>query len=117
MQTDRKPSTSEIMYRAFPPHLVGLMVLQIAVVVVVIVAGCVLLGRFLDARFGTQPWLMLIGALVGSLTSVYATYRVGMRTVAKTRDAYEKWKQQTQPAANQDNEHQESSAHKTENNA
>ncbi len=105
MQTDRKPTTSEIMFRAFPPHLVGMMVLQIAVLVVVIVAGCVLLGRFLDARLGTQPWLMLVGALVGSVASVYATYRVGMRTVVKTRDAYEKWKQETQPSNSEPNEH------------
>ena len=99
MQIDKKPSTSEIMYRAFPPNIMGLMILQIAVLNIAIVAACVFLGRFADAQFGTQPWLTSVGALVGSIASVYASYKVGIRTVAKTRDAYEKWKQQTQSIA------------------
>jgi F0F1-type ATP synthase assembly protein I len=42
-------------------------------------AGAILLfmfaGRWLDARLGTAPWLLLAGVAVGAVTGFYALYR------------------------------------------
>lgn len=32
-------------------------------------------GRWLDARLGTEPWLLLIGVFVGAGAGFYALYR------------------------------------------
>jgi F0F1-type ATP synthase assembly protein I len=37
--------------------------------------GFALLGRWLDARFGTEPVLLLIGALFGSVAGFWYLYR------------------------------------------
>jgi ATP synthase protein I len=33
------------------------------------------LGRWLDGRLGTEPWLLLLGVLVGATAGFYALYR------------------------------------------
>ncbi|MDB4874693.1 MAG: hypothetical protein JWM41_1139 [Gemmatimonadetes bacterium] len=33
------------------------------------------IGKWLDARLGTAPWLLLLGVLVGAGASTYAMYR------------------------------------------
>lgn len=33
------------------------------------------LGRWLDRRFGTEPWLLLIGVFVGAGAAFYSIYR------------------------------------------
>jgi F0F1-type ATP synthase assembly protein I len=33
------------------------------------------LGRWLDARLGTEPWLLLIGVLVGAVGGFASLYR------------------------------------------
>lgn len=33
------------------------------------------LGRWLDGLFGTDPWLLLIGVLVGAVAGFYSLYR------------------------------------------
>ncbi len=42
-------------------------------------AGAILLflfvGRWLDARLGTDPWLLLLGVLLGASTGFYSIYR------------------------------------------
>lgn len=42
-------------------------------------AGSILLflfaGRWLDERLGTEPWLLLVGVLVGAVAGFYALYR------------------------------------------
>ena len=42
-------------------------------------AGAILLflflGRWLDERLGTEPWLLLIGVLVGSVAGFVSLYR------------------------------------------
>ncbi len=37
--------------------------------------GLLLLGRHYDLRFGTKPWLMLAGALVGALVAAFLIRR------------------------------------------
>ena len=36
---------------------------------------CLFAGRWLDARLGTSPWLMIVGVLVGAGVSTVAMYR------------------------------------------
>lgn len=42
-------------------------------------AGAILIflfaGRWLDARLGTDPWLLLIGVLVGASAGFFSLYR------------------------------------------
>lgn len=42
-------------------------------------AGSILLflfaGRWLDERLGTEPWLLLLGTLVGAAAGFYSLYR------------------------------------------
>jgi ATP synthase protein I len=42
-------------------------------------AGAILLflflGRWLDGRLGTEPWLLLTGVLVGAVAGFYSMYR------------------------------------------
>jgi ATP synthase protein I len=42
-------------------------------------AGAIVLflfvGRWLDARLGTEPWLLLVGVLVGAVGGFYSMYR------------------------------------------
>ena len=60
MQSPKPSSPTPITFRqAFPPGTIGLMVLQIAVIVGGLVVGAAYLGKFLDVRFDTKPWLTL----------------------------------------------------------
>jgi ATP synthase protein I len=49
--------------------------LELAGVVVILTLG----GWWLDGRLGTGPWLVLIGAFVGIVGSLYKLWRVGKR--------------------------------------
>jgi len=33
------------------------------------------IGKWLDSRFGTSPWLLMIGVLVGAVAGFYSFYR------------------------------------------
>lgn len=81
-----------IFMRAFPPGIVGVMVVQIALIIGVLMIGSVFLGLTLDKQFGTRPLLVLVLPIASSFLSVFLTYRLGMRTVAKSRQAYLNWK-------------------------
>ena len=35
----------------------------------------IVLGRYLDSRFGTEPWLLMTGAAVGFLAGFYNLFR------------------------------------------
>ena len=35
-------------------------------------------GRWLDRKFGTQPWLMMVGVLLGIAASFKELYRVSV---------------------------------------
>lgn len=34
-----------------------------------------LLGRWLDARLGTEPWLLIAGVMIGAAAGFYSMYR------------------------------------------
>ena len=63
------------------------MLFQIFVIVGGLVVGAVYLGKYLDTRFDTGPWLTLILFLMASFIAVPVTYRLGMRAIAKISDA------------------------------
>jgi F0F1-type ATP synthase assembly protein I len=42
---------------------------------VAVLIGC-LFGRWLDRKFGTNPWLMMVGALLGIASGFKELYRV-----------------------------------------
>jgi F0F1-type ATP synthase assembly protein I len=46
-------------------------------------------GRWLDARLGTEPWLLLIGVFVGAGAGFYALYR---QLVIRPRERQQKKK-------------------------
>jgi ATP synthase protein I len=61
--------------RQRPAHLDGMQYAGVGIQF----AGAILLflfvGRWLDDRLGTEPWLLLIGVFVGAGTGFYSLYR------------------------------------------
>ena len=66
----------------FGPYLTIGMQLAIAVV------GFFFLGRWLDTIFGTAPWLMIIGLLLGTAGGFISFFRSAL-SMAKKEDALE----------------------------
>ena len=95
MQNRRRESPLVIFIKAFPPQIVGIMVLQIALINGVLMIGAVFLGMALDRQFGTRPLFTLVLPIVGAITSVLIAYLMAMRTVKKSRKAYLNWKAST----------------------
>jgi len=50
--------------------------LDIGLVFVVFLVSGVLLGRWLDERWGTEPWLLLAGSLLGMAAGFYHFFKV-----------------------------------------
>jgi ATP synthase protein I len=48
------------------------------------------LGRWLDSRLGTEPWLLLAGVLVGSVAGFFSLYRQLSAPRGKGNDGKEK---------------------------
>ncbi len=88
MGNDRE-SPIVLLIRALPPAIVGAMVFQIAIVVGGLVLGAIVLGLFLDTQLGTRPLLTLGLGITSLPLSVWLTYRIALRAIAKARAAYE----------------------------
>lgn len=43
-----------------------------------------LLGRFLDKKFGTSPWLLLVGIFLSLIVSTFAVYFRTMKILKET---------------------------------
>lgn len=91
MHSPRRESPFVIFLKAFPPHVIGGMVAQIAVINGALMIGAVFLGIALDRQFDTRPLLTLALPIGSALASVFVTYRMAMRTVAQSRKAYLDW--------------------------
>ena len=54
------------------------------------IAGCILLGilggRWLDGKLHTEPWLMLLGLMVGLLVAFYGVYRMILPNISKKQN-------------------------------
>ena len=92
------PSTADIFVKAFPPSVIGLMMVQIALVIGPLTVGAIFLGRYLDAQWNTRPWIMVGLLTLSSILSTFIVYRLGQRAVDKSQDAFLKWKEQEQAA-------------------
>lgn len=47
------------------------------------IVGCVLLGNWIDGRYGTRPWGVLIGAAVGFASGFYSIFRAAKAEEAR----------------------------------
>ncbi len=68
----QKPSWPEVM-RALAPYL------NIGWTFVISVGLGLLVGRWADNRLGTEPWLFLLGAILGIAVGFYNFFLVVMR--------------------------------------
>jgi len=84
-----KESPIVLLMRALPPAIVGAMVFQIAIVVGGLILGAILLGLFLDTQLGSRPLLTLGLGIISLPLSVWLTYRIALRAIARARAAYE----------------------------
>ena len=48
-------------------------------------AGCALLGYWIDGRFGTSPWGMVVGVVVGLVGGLYNLVRESLQAVREAR--------------------------------
>ena len=52
----------------------------------VVIVGSLFAGKWLDTRFGTAPWLLIVGVFAGGGVALFAMYRkVFPSRHAKTR--------------------------------
>lgn len=49
------------------------------------ILGGILLGRWLDAKFGTEPLLLIVGLFLGLFAAFYGAYRMMPRPSDKTK--------------------------------
>ena len=98
MQSRKRESSLVIFIKAFPPHLVGIMVVQIALINGFLMIGGVFLGMALDRTFGTRPLLTIALPLIGAVLSVFVAYALGKLTINKSRKAYLNWVEEGEAA-------------------
>lgn len=98
MQSRKRESSLVIFVKAFPPHLIGIMVAQIALINGVLMIGGVFLGMALDRTFGTRPLLTIVLPLIGAVLSVFVAYALGKVTINKSRKAYLNWVEENEAA-------------------
>ena len=58
------------------PLRAGIFALQFGFVVAAFVLGGVWAGNYLDGRFGTAPWLVVVGMFLGLLLSFGTLYQL-----------------------------------------
>jgi ATP synthase protein I len=66
----RRPSGSSPNESSSTSELAGM-----GVQFVVAILLCLFVGKWLDARLGTAPWLLILGVFVGAAASTIAMYR------------------------------------------
>lgn len=68
---DEPKSTGDRRYYIFALRIMGEIVYLIAVPVVVLA----LVGKWLDGKFGTKPWLLITGFVLAALISGFSVWR------------------------------------------
>jgi F0F1-type ATP synthase assembly protein I len=61
------------------------------------IVGGLYLGQWLDRKFGTAPWLLMIGVFGGAALSFYSMYRKLMAGEARDRGAKPARRDGTEP--------------------
>lgn len=51
---------------------------QVAFIMLTPIIGCIYLGNLLDEKFGTSPWILLVGILMGVGTAFLSLYKFVM---------------------------------------
>jgi hypothetical protein len=87
MQSGRKQMQNKTFLQMFPPRILVLLLLQIAIVNGVLVVGSIYIGKFLDAHMNTQLVFTVVLAVVSLQFALFLTYKLGMRAVAKLNQA------------------------------
>jgi F0F1-type ATP synthase assembly protein I len=87
----QRKSPLEIFVEAFPPRIIGFMVIQVALVNSVLMLGGVFLGLALDRQMGTSPLWTLVSPIGGAIAALIITYRLAMITVKRSRQSYLQW--------------------------
>jgi F0F1-type ATP synthase assembly protein I len=87
----QRKSPLEIFVKAFPPRIIGFMVVQIALVNGALMLGGVFLGLALDRQMSTSPLWTLVLPIVGAIAALLITYRLAMITVKLSRRSYLQW--------------------------
>ena len=87
----QRKSPLEIFVKAFPPRIIGFMVVQIALVNGALMLGGVFLGLALDRQMSTPPLWTLVLPIVGAIAALLITYRLAMITVKRSRQSYLRW--------------------------
>jgi F0F1-type ATP synthase assembly protein I len=49
---------------------------HIGLTMTICIVGCLFLGKFLDEKFGTAPWLMLVFILLGVASALYSLFKI-----------------------------------------
>ncbi len=100
MHSPKRESPFIIFLKAFPPQIIAAMAVQIALINGALMIGGVFLGVMLDRQFDTRPLLTLSLPILGAILSVFVTYRMAMRTVKRSRQAYLDWMESQRTNAN-----------------
>jgi thiol:disulfide interchange protein len=95
-ETPIPPPVPVIMLKAFPPSIIGMMMLQVAVVLLGLCSAAIYVGRILDAQWNTRPWVSVGLLVLASVLALVIIYKLSLRTVEKTQLAYTKWQAETQ---------------------
>lgn len=91
MQSRKRESSLVIFIKAFPPHIIGIMVAQIALINGALMIGGAFLGMALDRALGTRPLFTLTLPLAGAVLSVFVAYALAKLTAKRSRKAYLNW--------------------------
>jgi len=89
----QRESPLVIFLKAFPPRIIGAMVLQIAVLNGVLMIGAVFLGMALDGELGTRPLLTVALPVMAAAIAVLIAWRLALATAQRSRQAYLRWAQ------------------------
>ncbi|GIV84105.1 MAG: hypothetical protein KatS3mg052_1112 [Candidatus Roseilinea sp.] len=100
MHSAKRESPLVIFLKAFPPQIIAAMAAQIALLNGALMIGGVFLGVMLDRQLNTRPLLTLSLPILGAILSVFVTYRMAMRAVKRSRQAYLDWVESQRANAN-----------------
>jgi F0F1-type ATP synthase assembly protein I len=88
MRTRNTDHPLVIFKNAFPPTVIGVMVVQVALINGVLILGGVFAGIYLDRLLASKPLLTLSLGIGGVIAAGVLTFLAAMRTVKRARESY-----------------------------
>ncbi|MFN3705710.1 MAG: AtpZ/AtpI family protein [Thermoflexales bacterium] len=98
----RKESPIVIFFKAFPPRIIGAMMLQIALINGSLMILAVMLGMSLDRSLSTRPLLTIALPVLAAVLSLVVAWRLALITSQRSRKAYLGWKRSLTRSASTD---------------